>query len=179
MQLKNKGNYQSMYTHHNGVLSGLLWASLATLLFLTESRAHASAKTGPITNCTTQQVSVNPGWSHLLTVIVVQVPISMQTEPLPLPLLNEINTQVQCIIFPLHQPSSNNFTFIPTNVTVTHTQYAKMYTQRFLSLFPGPCPAFCHCSTVCTYYFEEMKLMKFGGQNKTHIWLWGHEKSPQ
>lgn len=76
-----------MYTHHKSVLSGLLWDSLATLLFLTESRAHASANSAPITNLTTQQVSVNPGSSHLLTVIVVQVSISMQTEPLPLPLL--------------------------------------------------------------------------------------------
>ena len=93
----NQGQLAGMYTHHN---SGLLWDSLATLPFLMESRAHASAKTGPITSCTTQQVS---GSSHLVTVIVVQVSISMQTKPLPLPLLNEINTQL---------------TLTPTKVTV-------------------------------------------------------------
>ena len=100
----------SMYTHHNSVLSWLLWDSLATLLFLTESRAHASANSDLITNLTTQQVSVNPGLSHLLTVIVVQVSISMQTEPLPLPLLEWNKHTVIIKLFLLYTNQSHSHT---------------------------------------------------------------------
>ena len=197
-----------MYTHHNSVLSWLLWDSLATLLFLTESRAHASANSDLITNLTTQQVSVNPGLSHLLTVIVVQVSISMQTKPLPLPLLEWNKHTVIIKLFLLYTNQSHSHTnsrrqnlhiclavHVPARLSVTCT------TVHNASNEWGPRNNFLLNSSphigmdtklhqqyifwlttrvyIANLYFEEMKLMKFGGQNKVHIWLWGHKQSLQ
>ena len=89
-------------------------------------------------NYTTRVVS-QPWFSHLLTVIVVQVPISMQTKPLPLPLLK------------WNKHTVFSFSFTATKVTgVTHTVCKYVHTEFPQTCFQAPAQPSIDCSTVRT-----------------------------
>ena len=131
-----------MYTHHNIVLSGVLCKfGYLTVLNWVKGTWLCQIR---LINYTTRVVS-QPWPSHLLTVIVVQVPISMQTKPLPLPLLE----------WDKHTVFS--FCFTSTKLTVTHTVCKHAHTEFPLTSFQAP-SSFIACSTVHTASDEKLGL---------------------